>query len=303
MSTESDNFDEMSFRKEEFQRLAEAELKALDPKDSKEDSKEEVKTEETKSEERTFTELELEQMEKGWDPDHPDGVSAKEFKRVGEIIEAKRKASKFAHEKSREVEDLTKTVKQLIEDQRLTKKMAYEQAIKDLSLQKLEKIREGDVDAVLEIEQRQQALQQQQPTVQESKQTVEVSQEVKAFQEKHKEWLMANTDDPVEEAMRGLVKSRVEHYMKNDPNVSEEIAIKDIEARLAKAFPDRFEAQKHKVSKVSTSTTSNQGQKNYSAGSLSFEQRSEFNAINRVDPTYTIEEYIKQLELIGRIKK
>ena len=123
--------------------VLEAQIKAELEKDKPVEAVTEEATTEV-TEEKTYTELEVEQMEKGWDPNKEDGVSAKEFKRVGEIIEAKRKASKEAQVKSKEVEELTQTVKQLVEHNKSIAKAAYEKAQKDLALQKMEKIQEGE---------------------------------------------------------------------------------------------------------------------------------------------------------------
>ncbi len=236
-----------------------------------------------------FTELEQEQMDKGWDPKHPDGVSAKEFKRVGEIIEAKRKASKEAQVKGREVDELTKTVKQLVEHNKAMAKAAYEQKQKELSFKKMEKIQEGDVDAVFQIEAEQAALKPviaDEPVVQQQ-QAPEPSAEIKAFQDKYKDYLTGTSAEA--RRVQSLVKGQVEFYMANNPDISDSVAIAEIEDMLGKVYPDKFGAEpKSKVSKVGSSSVSS---KKDSSVSMSTEDRILFESIKAVDSKFTIDDF------------
>lgn len=314
----TEKYNESEFRSEELQRQVEAELKALNPEAKAEEVTEQpeevVSSEEVPSSQ--YTEVEVEQMEKGWKPKdqfiadggkEEDWVPAKAYKKVGEIIEAKRNASKRAE---KEIEDLTKTVKQLIDDQRLTKQKAYEQAQRDLAIKKLEKIREGDVDAVMKIEQEQTTLAKEaefsKPEVQQQTQQIQETPLIAEWKEKNKSWLFENSPDPdeqaVREAMRAVVAQRAQYYMNEGRNVDDATGLQDIDNRLKKAFPSRFGAEKPKAAKFAASTTSAPTKGDYSLSRLSYDQRSQFNAIHSVDPTYTVEEYVKQLELVGRLK-
>lgn len=291
---------------------AEAELKAFETSESKIEVKSETTVEETKSEETIettegqYSELELEQMEKGWDPKKEDGVSAKEFKRVGEIIEAKRKASREAQLKSKEVEELTKTVKQLVEHNKSVQKASYEQALRDLEAKKIEKIQEGDVSAVKAIEVQQENIKAQenaqQAQVQPAPQFTPDSEVVQAFKEECKLFLQGTT--PSDLAMQAYVRMRAEDYMKNNPTVDESVAIESIKIGLREAFPHKFEnVNKKKPALTATSTTSSKSATTVSVSRLSHEQRSMFEQIKHADPSYDLKTYIEQLELTGRLSK
>lgn len=253
---------------------------------------------------RKFTELELEQMERGWDPDHPDGVSAKEFKRVGEIIDAKRAASKKAAAANKEVEELTKTVKNMVERQRKAEQLIYEKAMKDLALQKMQKIQEGDVDGVLVIEQEQQRLETTKPSTEsvvDSTPQEEDHPAILEFRKRNSSWLQSTSPEDIE--MQEYVKYRAGVYMKNDPDIDPDVAITSIEEGLAKEFPDKFSNPKKTKPPVTLKSTAVGGSSSYSSANLSFEEREEFNLIKKADPSYTLKEYVDQLKLVGRIKE
>ncbi len=284
----------MSIEQYRLELQAEQARKELAPKEETVQdvtTSEEVETESLESEaepEREYTEVERDQMERGWDPNHPDGVSAKEFKRVGEIIEAKRRASKEAQIKSKEVEELTTTVKQLVEHNKAMALAAMEAKNRDLASRKMEKIQEGDVEAVLAIEQEQKRyeaaarLEQAVPAP-----VVEDSEDVRAFKTKYNQYL--NGTSPEDKRIQSIVKSQVEFFMQTDPNVDEKVAIAEIESTLAKVFPEKFAAEpKSKVSKVAVSTTSGRGK---SVPEMTLEDKYLFESIRTVDKTFTVDQF------------
>lgn len=305
--------------KEELSRLeAERELKEFQETLTANDIKSEVVPVDTKIEkmevseleaERKFSEVELEQMEKGWDPNFkgPNAVTAEEYKRVGEIIEAKRKASKEVLAKSQEVEDLRKTLKQVIADQRKTEQIMYDKAVRDLYAQKLRKIEEGDVSAVQEIERQQAALTPPAPIAEDANpaptaQEIAESPEVVAFKEECKEFLNGKT--PQDLAMQGYVQMMANKFQAEQPDIDINKALDQIREGLREAFPNRFKnPRQDQPSAVLKSTTSRGVEKSVASLSrLDTDMRMEFTQIKKADPSYTLEEYVKQLELVGRLK-
>ncbi len=249
-----------------------------------------------KAEESKYTEIELEQMQKGWDPKHPDGVSAKEFKRVGEIIEAKRAASK-------EVVELTKTVKQLVEHNKKVEVAAYERAKQELSLKKIEKIQEGDVDAVFALEQEQQKLVV--PVLEappEAPKGKEISADAREFQEKNKAWMQGTSLD--DRRMQVFLVEKIKDYEKMqslDAGFSDKDAITLLEEELKAKFPSKFtnpnKATPSPVGVSTTSTTSN-------PTVFSSEEKSTLSTLQRIDPYYKtaegVKEFTKQVELVRK---
>lgn len=263
-----------------------------------------VATSDTDSSERQYTELEVEQMEKGWDPDRtgPDAVSAVEYKRVGEIIEAKRRASKEAMLKSKEVDELTKTVKQLVEHTRMVEKAANEKLQRELSVRKMEKIQQGDVDGVLQVEQEQQQVNS--TLLPEPPVAKPQSEDITAFQERNKSWLQGKSIEDRE--MQAFMMEKIPVYEKMqslDGTFSDKDAISLLERDIKKQFPTKFEnPNKAKPALVGTSTTSSAGMGNDLVSKLNMEQRSFYKHVQAADPTYSLEEYAKQLAASGRLK-
>jgi hypothetical protein len=241
---------------------------------------------------REFTALELEQMELGWNPDKEGGVSAAEFKRVGEIIEAKRRASKEAQLKSREVQELTQTVKQLVEHNKAMALASLKAKNEELARLKMEKIQEGDVEAVLRIEQEQklhEAANMAENTVN-NPPVVEESEDVKAFKVKYDQYLKGSSEEDIE--IQSIVRGKVEYLMKTNPNIDEKVAIQQIEATLAKRFPEKFDlGNKQRASKVSASTVSGKSVKSDLSANMTLEEKYLFESIRSVDKTFTLDNF------------
>jgi hypothetical protein len=294
-----------SLRLEAAHKEAEKELKGS------EETKEVIEPvkEEEKAEERQYTEVEKEQMSKGWDPNHkgPNAVSADEYKRVGEIIEAKRKASKEVQVKTKEVEALTKTVRQLVDHNRAVAKASYEKALEDLYKLKLEKVEEGDVAGVIEVERQQANLK---PPViedvrieEETPQSEDISNhpEVIAFREEFKNELTGKT--PSDKAFQSYVVQRATELEKEGNMGDVKEVIEMVKAELKEAFPQKFK-NVNKEKPVLTEESTTYGTSSKAKGSmsrLSYEQRTTLAQIQAADPSYPTDEFIKQLELTGRL--
>lgn len=237
-----------------------------------------------------FSSLELEQMEKGWDPNHegPNKVSAEEFKRVGEIIDAKRKASREAQLKSKEVEELTTTVRQLVEHNKLLAKTAQEQKLRELEVKKIESIQQGDVASVVAVEKEYEAIKAMN-IVQDAPKVIPPSPEVQAFLDENASWVKGTSTEDIK--MQNFLKAQVQFYMNTDPDIDEKVAITEIKGLLAAKFPDKFIVEKPKQSKVGVSTVSTSTSKGNAAVSLTLDERQLFESIRSVDNKFTIDQF------------
>lgn len=285
----------MSIENEKFQAQVQEELAKLESTET------EVKAEETQEvtedvTEREYTTLEQEQMEKGWDPDKEGGVSAAEFKRVGEIIEAKRKASKEAFAKSKEVEELNKRLERLADQNRKIQEVTRNKVMKELEAKRREAVEMGDVDAFERIEAEKRTYESQF----EDAEPVKTAQptkapEVIAFETKHKDWL-TGTDETSEE-MRIFLEGEVYKLQKlqQKKGFSDQEAIDMLESRLEKEFPDKLGVADKPKSKVAVSTASKAAGAGTADkwGSVSIDDREVYQQIAAVDPTYTKDMFIK----------
>ncbi len=259
---------------------------------------------------REFNEIEKEQMDKGWDPNKPDGVSAVEFKRVGEIIEAKRKASKEAQAKTKEVEELKANFKKLVEHNKALEKATYEKAQRDLYNQKLQKIEEGDVTAVLEIERQQANLTKPLELEVSSAEALEAPvsnndyifnhPDVVSFRDEFKDILMGKSDEDLAISAYIQVKANQYQTLTNDEEIK--AAISAVKEGLKKQFPNKFtNPNKDKPALTMKSTASGSTASGASINRLSHEQRNMYAQIKQADPSYELAEFVKQLELTGRL--
>lgn len=311
MSTEQEDIlaqSTLDLGKLKFQEEIIAESKKLglikDDESTSTDSKTEPTSTDTRIvDERQFSDVEKEQMAKGWDPDKPDGVSAVEFKRVGEIIEAKRTADKKAKSATSEVQELTKTVKALVDHNRKLEKASYDKALRDLEIERDNKVLEGDLQAVKDLDLKEQVLQKAKESVDlpivEEPVKQEYSRASQEYLERNKFWMTGESPEDVK--MQILGNTVIDYLKKTAPNISEEDAIKTIEKEVKEKFPHRFDnPNKDKPASVLTSTSNNDKKTNLSYSSLSYQEKVQLANIQKVDPSFTMKEYVKQLETIGR---
>lgn len=298
----------------EFNPRAEAELEAarkelaeLTKDEPVVEQEEEVEETEHK-EERQYSEVEKEQMALGWDPNKPNGVSAEEYKRVGEIIEAKRRASRDAKKKSEEIEKLQATVKKLVEYNRNIEKSMYEKAARELYELKMQKVEEGDVEAVRAIEQRQAALKEpaapedfdiQEPSI-DTNEDISGNPDVVAFKERfQKELTGTSVKDKAFQAYLG--KRAYELEQEGATDVKKVLSM--LEDELKELFPESFsnpKKNKPALTERSTASTSSKSTSSSLAG-LSYEHRATFNEIKNADPSFTEKEYLDMLRKQGKL--
>ncbi len=262
----------------------------------------ETTSEDSKDDLSGYTDLEREQMEHGWDPKKVGGVDAAEFKRVGEIIEAKRKASAEARELTKKLDDQDKKLSKVVKHFEDVEKAAYAKARAELQAEKDQKILEGDLAAVKNVELRQATMDATAPAKQESLTTQEMNDapDIRAFKEEYKDVLVGTSDRDI--AIQGYIQKRAQDFMTNNPNIDPKEAVDSIRAGIKKAFPDTNH-NKSKPAVAAASTTTGGVSGNYSLSRLDSTQRMVYEEIRRADKSYSVEDYIKQLQLTGRMPK
>lgn len=280
--------------------------------------KDELKLDEVESTEQVednnepqYTPEEMQAMEAGWDPNYQgeNRVDAREFLRVGQIIEAKRAASKRAELASKEVQELTKTVKQLVEHNKQLEKASYEKALKELQAQKRTAIENGDVQTFDNLEQQEKLVQQQvseavKSEVSESNSNTppELKPEAKEFIERNKDWF--NNSNEENQKMAFAASQYEQFKLQTSPNKSYAEILKETEEFVKREFPHRFENQnKSKPAVVLKSTAPSTAVKTAHDSLLSREQRDIFYSIKKADPSYSMDDYIKQLDVMGKLDK
>ena len=251
---------------------------------------------------REYTDLEKEQMEFGWDPHKENGVSAAEYKRVGEIIEAKRRASKEAKELRQALAEQDKKLTKVVKFYENLEADAYKKAKADLEAELDAKVLEGDVQGVRAVRLKQETLEAR-AAQERNTQAQQEAPEFVQFKEEFKDVL--NGTSATDIAIQGYISKRAAEFQKTNPNIDPKIALDDIRKGIKEAFPQRYATtnpNQAKPSKVATSTVST-NTKQYSLAALDVDQKLVFEQIKKADPSQTVEKFIKRLQAVGRMPK
>lgn len=235
---------------------------------------------------REFTELEQEQLAKGWDP---DGVkSAEEFARAEPLYEKIKAQSKELKQTKRAVDEL----KALMQKQ---EKLAYQKALDTLRQEKDEAILRGDLSTVREIEKQQQEM---------DNAPQPVAAPVADFLERYGD--LFKSTDYEEMKIVEFVTRRDSELMRR--KLPPEEHVKLVEEHMMKEFPNYFGAGKETVGRaqgVEAGLGSNvagkpSAIKKHTFHSLSDEQKKVARDFEKLGIMKT-DEYIKSLVDLGEL--
>jgi hypothetical protein len=133
----------------------------------------------------------------------------------------------------------------------------------------------------------------------------EIPEEAKAFYDKNKSWFNADTSENKKMMEDALIFDELIgiKVSKGLINVTPAEACQLVENHIKKLYPERFESDAKSdpiaVSKSSEGATTTSKEKL----KLSAHQENVYQAYKKVDPTFTRDEYIKQLDLLGEISR
>lgn len=244
--------------------------------------------EENKVEEQPqFTEIEQRAADQGWRPkDEWDGDPeawrpAKEFLDRGELF-------KKIDDQNRTIKEMRKALDDLAKHHSKVAEAEYKRALDSLKEKKKEALIENDVDKVLDIDERIEAVREAQrtaPAVQ-----VQPSPELNPI---FVAWKDRNSWYDTNEAMRAYA-DRIGNSI---TGMSPSELLSEVERRVKKEFSHRFEnAKRNQPSAVEGST--NKGSKVEDKFQLSDEQRRVANRFIKTIPGYTMEKYIEELKKV-----
>lgn len=201
---------------------------------------------------------------------------------------------------NKKIDELLEFNKQAMEAANLAKKAGYEQALRDIQLKKMDAIREADVDQVMVLEQKADAVNEQLKTYNDTQvSTAPVDSEiVKDFKSRHAGWL--NSTSQEDAVMQAAAAAELHIIMKTNPNTSEEAAIQQIESELARRFPSRFKNENKSLPALNTQSTVGREETSLTS-KLTQKQKDFLKQAKRYGSKLTEEEYAKQLELTGQI--
>jgi len=260
------------------------------------------------SSEPTLSVEEEEAKKAGWDPNYQgeNRVSAKEFLRYGSLLKSFKNSQK-------KVDELSDVVKGLSSHLKKTEKAAYEKALREIQDERRKAVELGDVDAFNLAEEKlnvtHEAIKQVEQDFVPSEQASPaqpIEPELLEFKEKHKEWF--NTSTPENREMAEATVAADALVAKRAQRLGKTLTIKEhlheVEEIVKGLYPHRFENQnRSRPAAVGTSTTSGSASKSSLSAKMSDRQKEFAKQAKSVDPSFDIEEYAKQLELIGELNK
>lgn len=283
---------------EELQKQIEAEKAKLDIKDEVQEP-EQIEPQAEVAPEESQT-IEQKAMAMGWDPNHkgPSFVSAKEYVERGSFF-------RKIDAQNKKIDELMSVVKQLDAHNRQVQTAAYNQGIQDALKKRREAVEIGDVQAYDQAEAELNRLKQNAPKPEATttpQQQPGVSQDMLDWVEENKTWFNNST----KENMR-MVKEADGLFVlesQENPNLSHKEILSIVKDKLIKLHPDKFE-NPNKAKSIAVTPTKPVMTKGINADlahKLSSTQKKFFDDAKRAGSSLTIEEYVKQLELIGAIR-
>jgi len=207
---------------------------------------------------------------------------------------------------NRKIDELIEFNRQSIEHGRKVEKAAYEKALRDLQMEKIELIRNADAEGVIALEQRAELVKEQikefeKPVMTPETQQQQLDADSLSFQERNSSWIKGTTTE--DKQMQAMTRAVISYLQETEPNISSKDAIERIENELKEKFPKRFDNQyKDKPSLVGSSTTDRNDRKSGLVGKLTKQQKEFVRKAKEYGSKLTEEEYAKQLALTGELR-
>lgn len=204
---------------------------------------------------------------------------------------------------NKKIDELLEFNRKAMEHSQKVEKAAYEKALRDLQVEKLEHVKNADVNAVIEIEKRTEVVKEQikQFEAPIAPETKPLSSNEAAFKERNKDWLSGTSTEDMK--MVALAQSALVYLQKTDPNIDEALAIKYIEDEVKAKFPSRFKNENQdKPSLVSSSTARREDSKDSMISRLTKQQKDFYKQAKQYGSKLTEEQYAKQLALTGDLR-
>ncbi len=288
-----------------------------DTKDSKSDlvSKSEDTTTRVQ-EEPQYNEEEKEAIANGWKPDFngPNKVSAYEFNRFGKMLDHQNKLKE-------EINGLKDVVKQQIKHGREVEKAAYLKALREIEQRRKEAVQLADEAAFENAEREVVAISQEIDKINQDPIMTEVKEEPKstlkpqeeyvkseaevAFETKHKDWLHNTSSDENKERTETAYvfgQTLVNKVNRGELKATPSELLEKIETKMRALYPHRFKNQnKERPAAVASPSSSSEDTTVSLASRLSERQLSLWKEQNRIDKSFTKEEYAKQLDMVGAL--
>ena len=254
---------------------------------------ESVPVEETKS-----NPVEDQARAKGWRPESEfegnpeDFVSAKEYMRVGEMIDRQKKLERQIEKQLGIINSVAKQNQDMYKKFQDAEVQGYQRAVEELRRDRQEALDVGDTVRADQITDEMNVYKE---TIkqgeQQAKQSPAWSPEVTEFVERNKSWFGPNPQ------LTQLAMVRDRELRIRYPGKSEEDILQMVENEFS---PEKVENKSSAKPLAAPNRSSDPSVKvKYGINDLSKDEKSIFAGIKQVDPSYTVDKYIQQLKDLG----
>jgi hypothetical protein len=228
---------------------------------------------------------------KGWRPQEEfdgnpeDFVSAKEYIRVGEIIDRTKNVERMLNAVSKQNQEMYKK----FQDAEI---QGYKRAVEELKLNRQAALDVGDSVQADQITEQMTAYK---DTITQEEQKLkqnQIPQETLEFLQRNKDWF------GVDQKLTRLTILKEEELRLNHPEKSQSEILEMVEVEMS---PHSKKAGKPTPRPLATPNRSSESpaRTKHSISDLSRDEKDVYNGIKQADPTYTVDAYIQQLKDIG----
>jgi uncharacterized protein YaaR (DUF327 family) len=239
-----------------------------------------------------------------WEGDPEDWVSAKEYLRVGEMMDRIKSQGSQLRSYTKKMDQMESAMKELGEHNKKIAEQEYNKALQDLKSLKSEALELGDYDTVVEIDDKMGDLKQTNPANQPEPQP-ESNPVVDA-------WLEDNTWYEQDVVMRGAADAMMQQITSSTPGIEPTVVLGSVLEKMKEEFPHKFGSIKQAGVRTTTTEsspdgtararTTQKGSSKYTARHLSPEQQRIGKTFVRTGALESLDVYAQQLGDIGELE-
>lgn len=256
-----------------------------------------------------YSPAELQAMEQGWRPqsewegDADDWVSAPEFNRRGELMDRIKTQTKTINQLKRKTDDQDAAIREITKNHTKALEAERDKVLKELKAEKVEAIRIGDAEAVVEIDDRIAEVK-----AAEVREKAEEPQQVKPGQPPQEiiDWTQKTEWYGTDASMTGAADMIAARYVQQNPDALNNPTdiLQHIESQIKKDFPHKFRGRTPAGPSDqggSTTPRAGAGKPKITARRLNDEQRRIAKTMVDAGAIESMDEYAKQLNDIGAL--
>ncbi len=271
-----------------------------------EDSKEELSKIEAAAEIKDEVKKEDPELTKaladGYNPNHPDGLSPREFNLRGPLFEKIADINKEKKRQAKEISELKNMIAEMSAKMTKAEARVFEREAHEIQRQRMEAVEYGDRAKFEALDKQYQELQ---ATIVPTPAPVnKMSSEAQSFVERNSEWFNYDTAENqvmYDEAVAFEARYLARRELEGKPPLTHAVLGKRIEEYIKTKYPHRFEnPEKEKPAAVAAGTSiSIDKQETASLDDLTPHQQEVYKRMKAADPSMTVDKYQKSLSFRG----